>query len=135
MKEFFMCCYRWQNFVRNLSSDMKYGVGTSFAQRRHDTRKLKNNTVILRSCESFMFSLNPFEKHAWIYYLWQHCFESCQRIQKHFVGSFLCFLLQHNLKKMVRSVYADTSVEKYLDNLIERDEFSYGIIIGQVKIK
>lgn len=34
--------------------------------------------------------------------------------------------------KMVRSVFADTSIEKYLDNLIESDEFSYGIIIGQV---
>lgn len=34
---------------------------------------------------------------------------------------------------MVRSVIADTSIEKYLDNLSERDEFSYGIIIGQVK--
>ncbi len=37
-----------------------------------------------------------------------------------------------NKKKMVRSVFADTSIEKYLDNLIEQDEFSYGIIIGQV---
>lgn len=36
---------------------------------------------------------------------------------------------------MVRSVFADTSVEKYLDNLLEREEFSYGIIIGQVKNK
>lgn len=36
---------------------------------------------------------------------------------------------------MVRSVFADTSIEKYLDNLIEKDEFSYGIIIGQVKKK
>lgn len=32
---------------------------------------------------------------------------------------------------MVRSVLADTSIEKYLDNLIEQNEFSYGIIIGQ----
>ncbi|KAG4077047.1 hypothetical protein HA402_016034 [Bradysia odoriphaga] len=32
---------------------------------------------------------------------------------------------------MVRSVFADTSIEKYLDNLIEHNEFSYGIIIGQ----
>lgn len=35
---------------------------------------------------------------------------------------------------MVRSVFADTSIEKYLDNLIEQDEFSYGIIIGQVML-
>lgn len=33
---------------------------------------------------------------------------------------------------MVRSVFAESSIEKYLDNLIETDEFSYGIIIGQV---
>ncbi|KAJ6642755.1 Protein odr-4 like [Pseudolycoriella hygida] len=32
---------------------------------------------------------------------------------------------------MVRSVFADASIEKYLENLFEKDEFSYGIIIGQ----
>jgi len=32
---------------------------------------------------------------------------------------------------MVRSVFADSSILPYLENLIETEEFSYGIIIGQ----
>lgn len=33
---------------------------------------------------------------------------------------------------MVRTVAADSLIEKYLENLYENEEFSYGIIVGQV---
>lgn len=33
---------------------------------------------------------------------------------------------------MGRTVIAEAIVEKYLENLLENEKFSYGIIIGQV---
>ena len=36
---------------------------------------------------------------------------------------------------MVRTIIADSALEKYLENLLDTVNFSYGIVIGQVFLR